>query len=472
MEPALARHDSLRRFLPAALLTCVVALCNRFPLTYPDTGNYLDNAYAIAHGERPWFFFRPLTYGALLVPFARPHLLWLVPVLQGFLVAWVADLALRSAAVSLGTRAFLGLFAGLSVGTSLSWVTGQLMPDVFTSIVVLLSFVMLWDNERLGRHERWLAAGLLGLAIATHLSHLPLYALLLAVGLLVRGPGLGVSGPRRRLLPLAFGAAVPLLLAVGLVMAPNYWVYGDPVLSRSSALFSLARLVGDGSAQRYLDRACPVRHYVLCADRASLRPDVDWFLWDAAGPRARYEPAMQRGDSTFLREAPDIVSGTLRQEWPSVIRASLRNAGLQLLTFGLYPGEYSFSPTVERAMERLGPAALRGYRRSGQVRDTLPLTAANLVQYAVVGLSVLLLLACLPALHGPTHRPFRALATTVGAGVALHAMVVASLAAVHPRYQSRVVWLLPLLAAVAVQQVAETRARRRSPGSGWQPDAR
>jgi len=282
---------------------------------------------------------------------------------------------------------------------------------------------------------------------------------------------IGVAGARRQLLPLTLGAAVPLLLALGLVVAPNYWLYGEPVLSRSSALFSLARLVGDGSAQRYLDRACPVRHYVLCAERTSLRPDVDWFLWDAAGPRARYEPAMQRGDSTFLREAPDIVSGTLRQEWPSVVRASLRNSAIQLLTFGLYPGELSCSPTVENATKRLGPTTLQAYRRSGQVRATLPLTASNLVQYTAVGLSVLLLLGCLPALRGRTHGPLRALITTVGAGVVLHAMVVATLAAVHPRYQSRVVWLLPLLAAVAAQQVAETRARRRSPVSGCQRPA-
>src|SRR5437667_7818 len=65
-------HRSLQRLLPAALLTCVVALYNHFPLTYPDTGGYFENAFALAHGRAPWFFYRPLTYGAFLMPFATP----------------------------------------------------------------------------------------------------------------------------------------------------------------------------------------------------------------------------------------------------------------------------------------------------------------------------------------------------------------------------------------------------------------
>src|SRR4029450_4075871 len=85
------RHRSLQRLLPAALLTCVVALYNHFPLTYPDTGGYLENAFALAQGRAPWFFYRPLTYGAFLIPFATPVPMWLGPVAPGFLIAILLD---------------------------------------------------------------------------------------------------------------------------------------------------------------------------------------------------------------------------------------------------------------------------------------------------------------------------------------------------------------------------------------------
>jgi hypothetical protein len=76
-----------RPLLGAAVVSCVLALYNGFPLAYSDSGNYLDNAIALLHGRRPWFFFRPATYGAFLAPFASAGTLWLLPVAQGLLVA-------------------------------------------------------------------------------------------------------------------------------------------------------------------------------------------------------------------------------------------------------------------------------------------------------------------------------------------------------------------------------------------------
>src|SRR5215213_5473389 len=91
------RFGGWRALLVAALLTCVLALYNHFPLTYSDSGNYLDNARDLLRGHRPWFFFRPLTYGVFLMPFATPFTLWLLPVAQGFIIAAAVELALRAA---------------------------------------------------------------------------------------------------------------------------------------------------------------------------------------------------------------------------------------------------------------------------------------------------------------------------------------------------------------------------------------
>lgn len=464
MDPqggAPVRHKWLWRFLPAALLTCVAALYNGFPLTYSDTGNYIDNAYDILGGREPWFFFRPLTYGGFLVPFTNPYTVWLVPVAQGLLVAIVVDLTLRAAAIPLSSRGFGALFAGLCAFTSLPWFSGQIMPDIFTSLVILLSFVTLWSDEHIRRRERWVAGALLSFAVATHLSHLPLAAMLLAAGLAGRAM---IERGLSRLAPLALRATASLALAAVLVAGPNYLLHGAPVLSRSSSLFALARLVGDGLAQPYLDRACPVHPYLLCAERAALRDDIDWFLWSPEGPRAQHEPEMQRGDSTFLREAWPIVSGTLREELPAVVRTSLRKAVVQVATFGIAPGEHSFSPTVERALTRVGPAVRRAYLASRQARDSLPVGAASLVQYAGVTVGVLMLLAYLGGSGRTAHRPLQALIAMVLVGVVLNALVLASLARVHPRYQSRVIWLVPFVAVIAGIELRRARRLARHGG--------
>jgi hypothetical protein len=454
----------LRRILPAALLTCAVALYNHFPLTYPDSGNYLGNAYSMAHGQEPSFFFRPLAYGLYLVPFATRYTIWLLPLAQGILVAVVVDLTLRGAAVSLSNAGFFALFAALSAFTSLPWFSGQLMPDIFTSLVILLAFVIVWGTERQSRGEQWRVGILLTLAIASHLSHFPLYGMLLIGGLVGRALVDRESRCWGRFGPLALRAITPLVVAVGLVMGPNLYFYREPVLSRSSSLFALGHLVGDSIAQRYLERACPTRHYRLCSDQPFLRANVDWFLWSPAGTWKQHAAEMQRGDSTILREAPAIVWGALRQEWPAVISVTLRNTLAQLTTFEFQRGEHRFSNSVQETMKRLGPRILRAYGASGQVRNSLPVEAASRVLYAAVGIGLLGLLGSLPALTKRASSPVQALIATVCLGVVLNALVVVSLASVQARYQSRVIWLVPLVGAVAAGHLVGERARRGRQG--------
>jgi hypothetical protein len=72
------------------------------------------------------------------------------------------------------------------------------------------------------------------------------------------------------------------------------------------------------------------------------------------------------------------------------------------------------------------------------------------------------LLLSLPALRDPVHRPLWGLAVTAAIGVVANAAILASLSTVHPRYQSRVIWLVPLLGTVAALRWLERgRADRR-----------
>ena len=446
------------------MVSCVVALYNGFPLTYADTGNYLDNAIDLARWHRPWFFFRPATYGVFLVPFASSRTLWLLPLAQGLLVAGVVDATLRAVSIALSGRALFALFVGLCALTSLPWFSGQIMPDVFTAVVILLSFVLVWAPADRSRVV-WPAFALLSFAIATHLSHFPLAAVLLLAGLAFRAATASGQRSLRLAAPVILRAGGPLAIAAILVVAPNVLLHRKLVLSRSSSVFALGHLVGEGAAQRYLDRACPVRRFLLCGERQALRPDIDWFLWSATGPWTRARDAMTRGDSTFLREAPVIVAGTLRQEWPALLASSASASAEQLVTFGLHPGEHSFSASVAGTMARLGPSVSDAYRASRQVRGTLPLAAAGRVQYAAVGAGLLALLWCLPRLRGPRHRPFRLLVATALVGLVANAAVLASLSTVHPRYQGRVVWLVVLLGAVAALRLLEDRRARPAASS-------
>jgi hypothetical protein len=446
-----------------AMLSCVLAIYNGFPLTYSDTGSYLDNAADLLRLKAPWFFFRPLTYGIFLVPFATPVTLWLVPLVQGLVVVTVVYWTLRTAGITLSIRVWVVVFAVLSAVSSLPWFTGQIMPDVFTSVVILLAFVIAWAPLA-GFRSRWVVL-VLSFAIATHLSHFPLAAGLLLMGTVARLRADAEARSRAAVRRLTLRAVTPLVLALVMVVGPNLLRHRQPVLSRSSSLFALGHLVGDGSAQRYLARACAVRAYGLCAERHALRTDVDWFLWDRSGPRFRSEAAMAHGDSTLLREAPAIVAGTLRQEWPRVLLHVLRDGGRQLVTFGAHPGEHSYSASVDRAMERIGPSIGASYRASRQGRRVLPTAVPTRVHYAAVIVAILALGWLLPRLRGPSHRPLRRLTVTVGGGLVLNAFILAGLSTVHPRYQGRVVWLVVLLGLTAAAEWHKERHRGLAPST-------
>jgi hypothetical protein len=249
----------------------------------------------------------------------------------------------------------------------------------------------------------------------------------------------------------------------------NWYFHREPVLSRSSGLFALAHLVGDSLAQRYLDRTCSSEHYLLCDERASLRADVDWFLWATDGTRERHEAALERGDSTFLHEAPAIVTGTLRQEWRAAIAAALRGATRQLGTFGLHRETCILEP-VERARQvgprRSGvPGVTPGADLAGRAHQHRPPGGGG-GRPAGTPLS-------LPAIRGPPMASAQARGDCVPRRGAQRAVVMASLARVHP-LQSRVVWLVPLMGAAVTLHLLGARPRPDSavPSPSWRSGSR
>src|SRR5262249_34821447 len=175
-------------------------------------------------------------------------------------MAFLVDLTIRVAAVPLSTRGFLALFAGMSAFTSLPWFSGQIMPDIFTSVVILLCFVCVWSDERQTLSERWMAGALLAFAIGCHLSHIPLYGMLIVATLTGRILVDRALRSWRRYVPLALRAVAPLVVAVGLLIGSNYSFPREPLFSHPSSLFAVAHLVQAGLAPPRLAPPCPTPH--------------------------------------------------------------------------------------------------------------------------------------------------------------------------------------------------------------------
>jgi hypothetical protein len=160
-------------------------------------------------------------------------------------------------------------------------------------------------------------------------------------------------------------------------------------------------------------------------------------------------------------EAAAIVRGTLRSHAWSQAGISVVNAFRQLGTFGtadtLCPcvGDSYVSKVIATRF----PAENFRYLESAQSRDALPVEVLRATHGVAIIFSLLLLAALVIGLRRcarvtvRTAADFEALAAVVLVGVIANAGLAGVLSGVADRYQSRVVWLIVLVACVGVMQV-------------------
>lgn len=460
-EIALIAACGLLLGLPALLL-------NGFPLLFDDSPGYFEPAFSLLHPHAPpaWlrppepaagvpfsnnvFFLRPFPYTAFLLPFAGDGGIWLIPVAQGALAALVIRRALDAAGLALRPLAFAGVILALALLTSLAVHAGHVMPDVFTGLLILAAGAAVPGWAERGWAGRLWDGALLAFLAAVHLSHVAILAGLLVV------LGAAALVRRRGVAAVALGLGAPLALAAAALMAANLALAGRAVLSESSPVFLLARLIGDGPARDYLAEACPARGYLLCGRLDDLGraapgyPVSDYFLWHRQGARHAF------GDTPrFLAEASEIVRETVRTRPLDVLGHVVANGARQLVRAGLDPTlNAPVRPWTRQFVSRFGAPVYEAFLDSRQFRRALPVDALNAVQAAVLGVAGVALVGLGLARGRRLGGRARGLLGVMLLGLVLNAGVAGGLSAVHDRYQNRVAWLLPLAAMAAGIAVA------------------
>ena len=178
----------------AAVLLLWPALWNGYPIVFADTGTYLSQAIHLYAG---WD--RPIFYSLFMLPLHATVTVWPVVVAQALLTAGVLWLVCRVLAPGLSGFAFVGGVAALSGCTWLPWLVCELMPDLFTPLLVLLVGLLAGMPTLLSRREQVVLVGLAAFMIASQQSSVPLACVLLAALLVLpRGDGArpGMAGAR------------------------------------------------------------------------------------------------------------------------------------------------------------------------------------------------------------------------------------------------------------------------------------
>lgn len=455
-EPGLL--PSLAAIVAAAALLIWPAILNGYPILFVDTIAYLLHTIT---GEAPWD--KTAAYGPFLWVFHQGCSLWLPVIAQGVILSHLLWLVQRVACGRVSPMRHLLLCAAMAALTAAPWFVATLMPDYFTPITVLGLYLLGFGEQRLSRAETFGVGLLTTLAIAVHLSHLPVALAVLVLILLVR----------RQWRPVLRGA-LPMLAAILFLLGANWQAFGRAVLSPHGSVFLLARLQEDGTALRTLRDRCPESGWYLCDFMDAMPMDSDRFLWNPDGPAARDAAGNDRpmGSVMLAPEAAEVVAATLRAYPLEVVRDSLANGAKQLFMTRL-GDTFAMADLDEFAARVLRPGfpghERRAFEASAQMHGAFEMLPHVWMHQPVLVLGSLMILAgwWRLARFRPQDMPRLGLVLCVLVGVGGNALATGALSKPHHRYQARIGWLLPLGALLAFWPATVVLPTLRRPE--WMP---
>jgi hypothetical protein len=432
--------------LVALALLVWPALVNGYPLLYPDTLDYLGTGRAawaaLASAHHPVFHaVRSAAYAAVIYLFYWNRTPWPILALNVSAVVFTVHLVTRSLVARDAWRKTLAVLAALSLCTGLSWYTSLLMPDIFGAPLYLAIYLLAFARETLRPAEQIALAILVVFGAMAHATHMLLAVCLCAMLWLLwlaRRSSVSLRG-------LGIATAV-VAGAVLLQLGVDQRLYGHASLGGNRPPFLEARILADGTGARYLREHCAEHtDWSLCHHLDRLPADENDFLWSENG----IWPAASAAEKKQLHsEELPLIFATLRAYPRQQIGVSLRNFWGQLTTFEL--DDFDNNEYMQTYLNAEIPNGHAAYDRSLQARSAMPENFFTVVQEIVVLTSLLLIAIALPGMLRRTDagRSWLPALTGVILFVVLgNAFVSGVLSAVDSRYQARIVWLVPLLAA-------------------------
>jgi hypothetical protein len=441
-----------------ALLMLWPAIYNSYPLLYPDSISYLGDGRPLAkilflHRPTGYMAMRSEIYSLGIFFFHWNVTAWPIIALQALLTSIVIWLVVRSLVARHVELHFLALVALLSLTTSLSWYVCFVMPDILGPVLYLSIYLLVFARETLSVRERWGVAAIAWWAMAAHPTHLLVAVVvctLLGILHLLRYPAMRARGRA------VAGAMAIIALVVASQMALHKVLYGKTTLNGNRMPYLMARIVADGPGRWYLEQHCGELRWAICERVGSLPDTDDDFLWEPGGV---WVSASAETQKRMLREEIPLVLASVRAYPRAQMQRSLTSFWAQLGEFGLW--DFCPNSWLDSKVDLVLPGTRSRFMSTQQDRGRLPKAFFTVVQQWLVAASVLGIVVGVPVLwRRQRWRVLGAVAIVVPAVIA-NAFVTAVLSEVDSRYQSRVIWLVPLAAGlIALDLLSRWRSQR------------
>ena len=430
-----------------AMLLCGQAFFNGFPFVYPDTGTYIGAGF-----ENYIPRDRPIAYSFFIRHFSLAETLWLPVIVQSLILSWLIFLFFKNLAKTKQVYAFhLLTIAVLSICTGVGLISGQLIPDIFSPVLVLSGMLLLFGKD-ISRGSWILLLCIFAFSIATHFSHFPLIAGLILFAVLIhflkrKKENSPWQFKRIRSVFMGFTAAILLTITI------NFSISGKFSFSpEGSHIFVVNRLINCRIMGDYLEKNCEKKHWSLCGYGNLVNYD---FIWNQESPVYK---KYGTGFDSWLKAKPEydsIISDVFshKEYLGRFAWCSFRDASVQLVTFHSgCCGPQLKNSAPWNSIQWHFPKSEQAYLNSRQNQSQKDFTVLNLLQIILVAFSLISILTMmiLPKLRKSVPPGLQAAFTWLCFSVLINAFTVVTFAMIDERFEARMIWLFPLFLAVLI----------------------
>jgi len=456
MNPNYLYKSFNKLFVPVYLiLTSLIILWpvkyNGYPLFYSDSALYIlvSNLFGHLRHSESLPYLSGLGYAWFIRIVTWRSTMYLVVFAQALILNILIYFITKSFSANAKIWIFhLPIIIILSLFSSMGWTVSQLMPDIFTSFLILSVFLF-YDQEQKSFGMYMFLSIIIISAILSHLTNIIISASivgLVLLSVLFTRPGkAGIMYFIKKSMIIASLVFISLLILVGL----NKRYYNFAGLSPTSQIFLMARLMDTGFMPEFLEEKCATKEYQMCMYKDSLPNSYEGFLWDPNSPFSK----TGGWDIQKHKEYGEIITDVFTT--PKYLGKLLYNSSVhsvkQLKTFEIGDGFTTIyaaeSGQYQLALSHFNKRELKeDYLNSKQTLGTLNFDIPNQLNYIIVFASLLII--TLTFILCRFDRKITLLTLILIGGVILNAIGTSGFSSVFHRFQSRVIWLIPFLACI------------------------
>jgi hypothetical protein len=450
--------SSNKLFLPAYLiLSSFIILLpvffNGYPLFYSDSALYVlaSNLFGALSKTESMPYLSGMGYAWFIRIVTWRSTLYLVVLAQAVILNILIYYSLKVLIPETKILKFhLPLVIILSLCSSMGWTASQLMPDIFTSYLILSVFLFYaWNHKSWGFYI--FLSLMIMISILSHLTNITIsvliVGLLFLLYLIKRSFRENLMIFIKKSLFIVGLIFASLLILVGL----NNKYYNFKGISPTSNIFFIARLMDTGFMPEFLNEKCAEKSYEMCQYKDRLPKSYEGFLWDPESVFNKTGGWNIRAHDEYGRIIGDVLTT------PKYLSKFLNNCGIhsvqQLKTFEIGDGLTNVykeeSPQYQAVIRHFDKREFKeDFQNSKQTQGILKFDTINKINYILLSISLLIILWTF--VRSKFDRNMFLFTFIIISSVIINAAATSSLSSVFNRFQSRIIWLIPLLAGVYI----------------------